>query len=177
MSSERAGGATFRPAFIPTLSTRCQIQNRHRYAAVPGISRIARDQWLAIGDIDHFKRVNDTFGHDTGDRVINAVARSLARLTDDKCHAARHGGEEFVMLFRGISLDEAKARLDTARETLGNRRFVKEASDEVIGLVTFSGGIADVFGHDSPRLALRAADGSLYRAKEQGRNRICVTGE
>ena len=81
------------------------------------------------------------------------------------------------MLFRGISLDEAKARLDNARDALSKRRFVKEASDEVIGMVTFSGGIADVFGYDSPRLALRAADESLYRAKEEGRNRICVAGK
>lgn len=132
---------------------------------------------VAICDIDHFKRVNDSFGHDTGDRVIGAVARTLARQTDDKVHAARHGGEEFVMLFRGISLDEATARLDEARETLSKRRFVKEASDEVIGMVTFSGGIADVFAFESPRVALRAADEALYRAKEEGRNRICVAGK
>jgi len=129
---------------------------------------------VAICDIDNFKQVNDTFGHDTGDRVIGAVARTLAKLTDDKCHAARHGGEEFVMLFRGITIEEAAARLDNAREALSKRRFVKEASDEVIGMVTFSGGIADVFAYESPRFALRAADESLYRAKEEGRNRICV---
>ena len=129
---------------------------------------------VAICDIDHFKLVNDNFGHDTGDRVIGAVARTLAKLTDDKCHAARHGGEEFVMLFRGITIEEAAARLDNAREALSKRRFVKEASDEVIGMVTFSGGIADVFAYESPRFALRAADESLYRAKEEGRNRICV---
>ena len=51
-----------------------------------------------------------------------------------------------------------------------------EHSDSVIGMVTFSGGVADVFGYESPRLALRAADESLYRAKEEGRNRICVAG-
>ena len=132
---------------------------------------------VAICDIDNFKRVNDSFGHDTGDRVIGAVARSLARLTDDKVHAARHGGEEFVMLFRGISLTDATARLNEARETLSKRRFVKEASDEVIGMVTFSGGIADVFSFESPRFALRAADEALYRAKEEGRNRICIAGQ
>jgi diguanylate cyclase len=132
---------------------------------------------VAICDIDHFKRVNDSFGHETGDRVIGAVARTLARLTDDKVHAARHGGEEFVMLFRGIPIDEACARLNETREALGKRRFVKEASDEVIGAVTFSGGIADVFAFESPRFALRAADEALYCAKEQGRNRICIAGK
>lgn len=131
---------------------------------------------VAICDIDRFKQVNDRFGHDTGDRVIGTLARTLARLTDDKCHAARHGGEEFVMLFRGISLAEAHARLDAARGEFGKRRFVKEASDEVIGAVTFSGGIADVFAHESPRFALRAADEALYRAKQEGRDRICIAG-
>ena len=132
---------------------------------------------VAICDIDNFKRVNDTFGHDTGDRVIGAVARMLAKLTDDKVHAARHGGEEFVMLFRGLPLDEAFARLEATREALGKRRFVKEASDEVIGAVTFSGGISDVFAFENPRLALRAADEALYRAKKGGRDRICRAGE
>jgi len=127
---------------------------------------------VAICDIDHFKRVNDTHGHDTGDRVIQAVAQVLARISNDKCHVARHGGEEFVLLFRGKSVTEAAAILDEARESLAGRNLVNRQTDEPIGKVTFSGGVANVFAHADPREALRAADEALYRAKSDGRNCI-----
>lgn len=129
---------------------------------------------VAICDIDHFKQVNDVHGHETGDRVIQAIAQVLARISDEKCHVARHGGEEFVMLFRGRSVSEAQAILDNARAQLSERRFINRTTDEPIGMVTFSGGVADVFAHPDPRDALRAADEALYRAKAEGRNRICV---
>lgn len=129
---------------------------------------------VAFCDIDHFKRVNDTHGHDTGDRVIQAIAEVLARISDERCHVARHGGEEFVMLFRGRSCDEASALLDQARAQLANRNFINRANDEPIGQITFSGGVADVFAYADPRQALKAADQALYRAKKEGRNRICL---
>lgn len=128
---------------------------------------------VAICDIDHFKAVNDNHGHETGDRVIQAVAQVLARISNDRCHVARHGGEEFVLLFRGKSVAEATAILDEARESLASRQFVNRMTDEKIGQVTFSGGVANVFAHPDPREALRAADEALYRAKSEGRNRIC----
>ena len=127
---------------------------------------------VAFCDIDHFKRVNDTHGHDTGDRVIQAIGQVLSRVSNEKCHVARHGGEEFVMLFRGLTKREAQERLDEAREAMAARNFVNRATDEPIGKITFSGGIADVFAFPDTRTALRAADEALYRAKEAGRNRI-----
>lgn len=129
---------------------------------------------VAFCDIDHFKRVNDTHGHDTGDRVIKAIAEVLARISDERCHVARHGGEEFVMLFRGRSCDQARELLDQAREHLAERNFINRATDEPIGQITFSGGIADVFAYAETRQALKAADQALYRAKNEGRNRICL---
>jgi len=129
---------------------------------------------VAICDIDHFKRINDTHGHDTGDRVIRAIADTLSRITDDKCHVARHGGEEFVMLFRGLSKAEAREKLDAVRENFSQRRFVNRVTDTPIGQITFSGGVADVFAYTDPRQALKAADEALYLAKEQGRN--CILG-
>lgn len=127
---------------------------------------------VAFCDIDNFKRVNDTHGHDTGDRVIQAIATALAKISDDKCHVARHGGEEFVMLFRGQGKADAMQRLDEVREIFGRRNFVNRRTDQPIGQITFSGGVADVFAYPSPRDALKAADVALYAAKEQGRNRI-----
>lgn len=130
---------------------------------------------VAFCDIDHFKRVNDTHGHDTGDRVLRAVGEALARITNDNCHVARQGGEEFVMLFRGKTLEAAREKLDAVRENFGSRRFINRSTEEPIGYITFSGGIADVFAHANPRDALKAADQALYRAKEEGRNRITVS--
>jgi diguanylate cyclase len=127
---------------------------------------------VAICDIDNFKRVNDTHGHDTGDRVIQAVAQVLARVSDERCHVARHGGEEFVMVLRGLTKREALVRLDEARAAMAARRFVNRATDAPIGTITFSGGIADAFGYPDQGSALRAADEALYRAKQSGRNRI-----
>jgi len=128
---------------------------------------------VAICDIDHFKKVNDTHGHETGDRVIQAVGQVLARISNEKCHVARHGGEEFVLLFRSRGMNEAAEILDEAREALAARRFVNRQTDEPIGQVTFSGGVANVFAYADPREALRAADEALYRAKSDGRNRVC----
>lgn len=129
---------------------------------------------VAFCDIDHFKRVNDTHGHDTGDRVIRAIAEALARITNDNCHVARQGGEEFVMLFRGKTPREAFEKLDAVRENFGSRHFVARATETPIGQITFSGGIADVFAYANPRDALKAADEALYRAKNDGRNRIVL---
>ncbi|WP_161981529.1 GGDEF domain-containing protein [Aurantiacibacter suaedae] len=126
---------------------------------------------LALCDIDFFKNVNDTHGHDTGDRVIRAVAQALDRISDS-CHVARHGGEEFVLLFRGLDLAGANVALDAARERFAARHFVDKVSGKAIGGVTFSGGLTDVFAHPDLSSALRSADAALYRAKEAGRNRI-----
>ncbi|MAC56890.1 MAG: GGDEF domain-containing protein [Novosphingobium sp.] len=127
---------------------------------------------VAFCDIDNFKSINDTHGHDTGDRVIQAIASSLAKISGDNCHVARHGGEEFVMLFRGSGKKEACQQLDEVREAFSQRNFITRRTDEPIGQITFSGGVADVFAYKSPREALKAADVALYAAKEQGRNRI-----
>jgi diguanylate cyclase len=127
---------------------------------------------VAFVDIDLFKQVNDTHGHEAGDRVLKAVAQTLSRISNDKCHVARHGGEEFVALIRGKSLKQAWQVLDGARESMADRRLVNRANDMPFGKITFSGGIADVFAYPSHRDALKAADEALYVAKAQGRNCI-----
>ena len=127
---------------------------------------------VAFCDIDEFKKVNDIHGHQAGDRVIKLIADTLARISNDHCHVARHGGEEFVMLFRGLPPSEAATRLDEAREGLAERRLINRKTDQPFGQITFSGGVADVFGFGDARAALKAADEALYRAKENGRNRI-----
>jgi len=129
---------------------------------------------LAFADIDRFKRINDAHGHEAGDRVLRVVASVLGEISDERCHVARHGGEEFVVLFRGRPMDEALALLDSAREHLAERRMVNRATDVPFGKVTFSAGLADVFAQADPRAALKAADEALYAAKRGGRNRTVV---
>jgi diguanylate cyclase len=125
---------------------------------------------LAICDIDHFKRVNDNYGHAVGDRVIKAVAQTLR----DNCGGnmvARIGGEEFVVLFPGLEPDVAGEILDVARDILGARNFKLRETDQPLGSVTFSGGVARG-RHPDGSPALQRADALLYAAKNGGRNQV-----
>lgn len=127
---------------------------------------------VAFCDIDHFKLINDVHGHDAGDRILRTVAQSLAAVSDDKCHVARHGGEEFVVLLRGILLKEACRIIDGARDALAARRLINRSTDVPFGPVTFSAGVADAHAYANAREALRAADSALFEAKSKGRNRV-----
>lgn len=148
------------------------LQAHHREAIGSG-----KPLSVAFCDIDRFKAINDSHGHEAGDRIIREIAETLSTLCGEDCFIARHGGEEFVMLFRGVTPDVALLRLDDAREDLARRRMINRRTNKPFGVVTFSGGIADVSRFSEPREALAAADQALYRAKEGGRNRICLAGE
>ncbi|MGK2910064.1 MAG: diguanylate cyclase [Sphingobium sp.] len=132
---------------------------------------------VAFCDIDHFKVVNDTHGHETGDRVLKFVSSLLAKISGEKCHVARHGGEEFVMLFRGKTAAEACELVDSARHDLSQRSLINRATGERMDRITFSAGVANVLAYDDPRAALKAADKALYLAKEHGRNRVYLAAE
>jgi diguanylate cyclase len=125
---------------------------------------------IGICDIDHFKRVNDTYGHAVGDRVIRAVAHTLR----DNCAGhmvARIGGEEFVVLFPGLEPEAAGRILDVARDILGARYFKLRETDQPLGRVTFSGGVARA-RHPDGSSALQRADALLYAAKNGGRDQV-----
>lgn len=125
---------------------------------------------LAICDIDHFKRINDRYGHPVGDRVIRVVADTLR----DNCGGnmvARIGGEEFVVLFEGLAPAEGARILDEARESLGARHFKVRETDAPIGKVTFSAGIA-CSHRKADQPAIARADALLYEAKNGGRNQV-----
>ena len=125
---------------------------------------------IAICDIDHFKRVNDNYGHAVGDRVLKVVADIL----DQHCGehmVARLGGEEFVVLFENLSPAEAARHLDAARNYLAAKRFRVRETDKPMGTISFSAGVAP--GHD----ALGRADALLYEAKNGGRNQVRCEGQ
>jgi diguanylate cyclase len=129
---------------------------------------------LAICDVDHFKRINDQYGHGVGDRVLKAVAELL----DESCgehFVGRLGGEEFVVLFKGLNAEQAASVLDNARDALGAKHFKVRETDAPLGKVTFSAGIAcGTSKANEPPLA--RADALLYEAKNAGRDQVRFEG-
>jgi len=128
---------------------------------------------VAFCDIDHFKRINDTHGHATGDRVLKYIAGMLSAVADGDCHVARHGGEEFVMLFRDKSSDKALAIVEGVREALSQKKLIAIDTGQPIGSVTFSAGLAMLQPGVTASDLLHTADLALYRAKHGGRNQVC----
>jgi len=124
---------------------------------------------LVFCDIDHFKSINDEFGHAAGDEVIRLIGQWISEATRRGDVAGRIGGEEFAVLLAGTSLTDALAICERLRVQIAGSRFTglpKQRS------VTASFGIAEV-GHDEPLDELmRRADEALYRAKHKGRNRV-----
>ncbi len=123
--------------------------------------------WLAILDIDYFKRINDTYGHVFGDEILILLSRLLKSnfRTDDLLF--RYGGEEFVVLLRAPGKDEALVALNRFRNAVASYDFPR------IGRVTISIGFARILNDQVPSVLLAKADQALYYAKENGRNRVC----
>ncbi len=128
---------------------------------------------VAILDIDHFKAVNDTHGHQTGDRVIQMLAHTLTGALRRTDVVARYGGEEFAVLLLDTNLSNASAVIDKIRENFARLGFETPGAPFS---VSFSAGVAQFNpdGHSTESL-VRAADKALYKAKAAGRNRV-VTG-
>lgn len=126
---------------------------------------------LAICDVDKFKMVNDGFGHAVGDRVLKAIGEVIATECDGHL-VARYGGEEFVVLFTGVSLEAAHDLLEAARATVSRKRYRLRETDAPLGAVTFSAGLTRANSGETRAQTLDRADRLLYRAKDEGRNRI-----
>jgi diguanylate cyclase (GGDEF)-like protein len=127
-------------------------------------------------DIDHFKRINDTYGHDVGDHVLREVACVLREATRSEDLVARYGGEEFILALPVSAPDQATERAERIRTTLAERRII---SGGISLRVTASLGLAFA---SPPRLCsasamITAADRCLYQAKNAGRNRISFQAE
>jgi diguanylate cyclase len=130
---------------------------------------------LVVIDIDHFKRVNDTYGHPVGDSVIESLGKVLGRVAAGGGHlAARIGGEEFAVLMRATTKAQALQLAEAARALASAMKIRRRGTQEVIAGVTVSGGIAAWAPGDDAASLLAAADAALYRAKAAGRDRVFV---
>ncbi len=124
---------------------------------------------MAIGDIDFFKKVNDTYGHDTGDYVLSTAANLFKKFMKDKGHVARWGGEEFLFAFENMDLDKAYRYLDELRH---------EVEKTSMDFKEFHFNITMTYGMEefNPRLGIEAtinrADAKLYKGKQGGRNQV-----
>lgn len=124
---------------------------------------------IAVLDIDHFKRLNDTYGHEIGDLVLRHVARRLKVLVGEEHLLARLGGEEFGILFDGLDARQAFAFCEKLRAELAKSKIVVDDEDLSI---TVSIGVATIEATESFENYLHAADQFLYMAKHAGRNRV-----
>ena len=121
---------------------------------------------LAIIDLDHFKRINDTLGHAAGDEVLKAVGEEILRAVRGSDLAVRYGGEEFLVLMPSTPLDGARSVIERIRRSLSAR-------GDLPTKVTLSAGLAaGEPGRDDPDAVFERADQALYRAKRLGRNRV-----
>jgi diguanylate cyclase (GGDEF)-like protein len=123
---------------------------------------------VILFDVDHFKRINDTHGHLSGDQVLREISRLTAeklRTVDD---VGRWGGEEFLILLPETGLSGAHLLADRLRQVIATQTFGS------VGAVTASFGVTEYQLNDSPESMLARADAALYSAKRAGRNRVCV---
>jgi diguanylate cyclase (GGDEF)-like protein len=127
--------------------------------------------WLAVVDVDHFKMVNDTFGHLYGDEVLILIANQLQASFRAQDRVFRFGGEEFVVLLRSTTLENARRIIDRFRSNVEAYQFPQ------VGQVTVSVGFVSISPYDSPVVTLGHADQALYYAKTHGRNQACHYNE
>jgi diguanylate cyclase (GGDEF)-like protein len=121
---------------------------------------------VAILDLDFFKRINDTFGHDSGDMVLKNAALRVRELLRTSDSAARFGGEEFVIMWRETRIDAAYAMADAVRQKIAGSPF------DPVGTVSASFGVAEWDHKEDGQSLISRADKALYVAKETGRNKV-----
>ncbi|AZL71937.1 GGDEF domain-containing protein [Pseudomonas sichuanensis] len=178
-----------------------QMAFRDELTGLPGrralnerMQRLGRNYVIAMTDVDHFKKFNDTHGHDVGDQVLRLVASRLSKVTGGG-RAYRYGGEEFALVFAGKTAEECLPHLEAVREMIANyaiqlRDQSNRPQDDGAGRqrragngsstvsVTISIGIAErQLEHRNPEQVLKSADQALYSAKGAGRNCVMTFGQ
>jgi len=175
------------------LEKRCEIESLKRQVAQDSMTKLVNHQHfnelleqeisrterynrplsIIMADIDHFKLINDNFGHPVGDFVIKTLADSLRSELRESDHVARYGGDEFAVILPETPLDNALAAAEKLREAIESLKVVCDNKDI---FVTMSFGVSAIPStHKISRDELKKrADTALYQAKKQGRNRCCI---
>jgi diguanylate cyclase (GGDEF)-like protein len=137
------------------------------------IEKIRRDKshkvFVAIADIDKFKKVNDTYGHNAGDEVLKAVSSIMKNSIRSEDYIARWGGEEYLIILDNLSLEKAISRLESIRDAIESNVVVVDGKTKIS--VTISFGLT-ILREDGLLDTINIADENLYKSKETGRNKI-----
>lgn len=159
-----------------------KIHNRKAFddgivRAVANASETGSGLCLVLIDIDNFKNFNDTWGHQTGDQVLRLVAMTLKSNIKGKDIAARYGGEEFAAILPDTDLSGAKSLSETVRKAIQAKELLKRSTNEKLGRITASFGVAQFHTDDTPSSLIERADRCLYAAKHRGRNVVITQSE
>lgn len=159
---------TYRLAFYDELTSM-----PGRRALIEDMAKLGRKYSLAMVDIDHFKKFNDTYGHDTGDEVLKMVASKLLNVSGGG-KAYRYGGEEFTILFPSKEINECFGHVDILRQNIETSGFVvRNKKKSKIIYINISAGLVQNSSKDKdPFAVMKRADNALYKAKELGRNKV-----
>lgn len=157
-----------------------QLKNRHWLEAnLPREVKTASDHneplCLIMADVDHFKKINDTFGHTVGDEILRRFGELLSKNIKGRDTAVRYGGEEFIVVLPQTQIDGADNLGEQIRGELQRKKWMHHKTGKPIGMVTASFGIAELRPGDGPDSLLERADAKLYEAKAAGRN--CVKSD
>ena len=138
------------------------------------VRRLGHEISLAMIDIDHFKKVNDTYGHATGDRVLRSLSRLLSQRMRQTDVVGRYGGEEFAVIMVGASAENARRAIEKVRASWAKLPHYSNGREFYS---TFSAGVASAPPHETAATLSEAADAALYRAKGAGRDQVVLASE
>jgi diguanylate cyclase len=127
---------------------------------------------LVLCDIDHFKRFNDTWGHHTGDQILRFLASAMQAHSRPDFLVARYGGEEFALIMPRADIRSASRTSEALRGAIQAKRLRRRSTNEDLGQVTVSMGVASLQPSDTPQGLIERADACLYSSKRNGRNQV-----
>ncbi|MCP4933573.1 MAG: GGDEF domain-containing protein [bacterium] len=155
---------------LTNLANRKKFDSEMR-RSINDIQKNGTDLTLLIADIDHFKKFNDTWGHQTGDQILKLVAQILKNELKGADFPARYGGEEFAVILPNTNKNDAFTVAEQIREAIAAKELFKRSTGENLGRLTVSIGIAQAAPDDIPATLIERSDKALYRAKDTGRDR------